>query len=142
MSCELCETAGGNLIWQDGKCRVVGVADPDYPGFCRVVWRDHVREMTDLAPPDRAHLMQLVFAVEAALRSLMQPCKINLASLGNQTPHLHWHVIPRFARDRHFPRPVWAEPPARPHEVAAFASERIARHVRDMLNGKDGSQIE
>jgi diadenosine tetraphosphate (Ap4A) HIT family hydrolase len=24
------------------------------------------------------------------------------------TPHLHWHVIPRFADDAHFPSPVWA----------------------------------
>jgi diadenosine tetraphosphate (Ap4A) HIT family hydrolase len=23
-------------------------------------------------------------------------------------PHLHWHVIPRFADDAHFPDPVWA----------------------------------
>jgi diadenosine tetraphosphate (Ap4A) HIT family hydrolase len=40
----------------------------------------------------------------------MRPDKINLASLGNMTPHLHWHVIPRHAGDRHFPRPIWAEP--------------------------------
>lgn len=33
----------------------------------------------------------------------MQPRKINLAALGNMVPHLHWHVIPRFADDRHFP---------------------------------------
>jgi len=23
-------------------------------------------------------------------------------------PHLHWHVIARFAWDSHFPAPVWA----------------------------------
>ena len=54
--------------------------------------------------------MDAVFATEAALRDLIRPDKINLASLGNTTPHLHWHVIPRFRDDRHFPRPVWAEP--------------------------------
>jgi diadenosine tetraphosphate (Ap4A) HIT family hydrolase len=42
------------------------------------------------------------------LRRLLQPTKVNLASLGNQVPHLHWHVIPRFADDAHFPDPVWA----------------------------------
>jgi diadenosine tetraphosphate (Ap4A) HIT family hydrolase len=40
----------------------------------------------------------------------MQPDKINLASLGNVVPHLHWHVIPRFADDAHFPSPIWASP--------------------------------
>jgi len=42
------------------------------------------------------------------LRDTLQPDKINLASLGNQVPHLHWHVIPRFADDAHFPDPIWA----------------------------------
>jgi diadenosine tetraphosphate (Ap4A) HIT family hydrolase len=142
MSCDLCESAGGDLIWEDGKCRVVAVAEPDYPGFCRVIWREHVREMTDLAPSDRAHLMEKVFTVEAALRSLMKPEKINLASLGNLTPHLHWHVIPRFRQDRHFPRPVWAAPPERVHAVAQVELGRVVEWVRGALNECDGSQID
>jgi len=40
--------------------------------------------------------------------------KMNLASLGNQTPHVHWHVVPRFRDDRHFPGPIWAAA-QRPH---------------------------
>ena len=50
----------------------------------------------------------MVFATEEILRETLQPAKINLASLGNQVPHLHWHVIPRFTDDAHFPDPVWA----------------------------------
>ena len=108
--CELCASPGGDVVWRDGFCRVVLVDDPDYPGFCRVVLERHVREMTDLAPPERTRLMDAVFATEAVLRDLLKPYKINLASLGNAVPHLHWHVIPRHGDDRHFPRPVWAEP--------------------------------
>jgi diadenosine tetraphosphate (Ap4A) HIT family hydrolase len=52
--------------------------------------------------------METVFAVESALREVLQPRKVNLASLGNMTPHLHWHVIPRFDDDTHYPSPVWA----------------------------------
>jgi len=40
----------------------------------------------------------------------MRADKMNLASLGNMTPHVHWHVVPRFADDRHFPNPIWAAP--------------------------------
>ena len=105
--CELCDQVGGTLLWQDASCRVVLVEDADYPGFCRVIWKKHVKEMTDLSADDRAHLMATVFAVEAAIRETMRPDKINLASLGNLTPHLHWHVIPRHAHDKHFPQPVW-----------------------------------
>lgn len=110
MVCELCDGPGGDLLWQDDRLRVVCVADEDYPGFCRVIWGRHVREMTDLSPAERSHCMAVVFAVESALRQELAPDKINLASLGNLTPHLHWHVIPRWKTDRHFPRPVWAEP--------------------------------
>ncbi len=105
--CELCTTAGGTFVWEDNRCRVIRVEDPEYPGFCRVVWHTHVAEMSDLAPDDIAHLMRVVLATEAAIRQLMQPTKINLASLGNVVPHLHWHVIPRFSDDRHFPQPIW-----------------------------------
>ncbi len=116
--CELCQTPGGHLLWHDSVLRVVLVDDPDYPGYLRVVWRRHQREMSDLQPAERAQLMAAVFAVEGALREVMAPAKINLASFGNRTPHLHWHVIARHADDPHFPEPVWgarqrgADPPA------------------------------
>ncbi len=109
MSCDLCETVGGELLWQDQRCRVVLVGDPDYAGFSRVIWQNHVREMTDLSREDRTHFMSIVFAVEETLRQIMQPDKINLASLGNLTPHLHWHVIARFVGDKHFPGPIWGQ---------------------------------
>lgn len=110
-ACDLCATPGGEVLWQDGRCRVVRVGGgdgDDFPGFCRVVWNAHVAEMTSLAAADRRHLMNVVFAAEAALRALAQPEKINLASLGNVVPHLHWHVIPRWRDDSRFPAPIWA----------------------------------
>lgn len=109
--CELCESAGGEIVWQDALCRVVlvgGQEGLDYPGFCRVIWQAHVKEMSDLDPAERHRLMNVVFAVETALRGLLRPEKMNLASLGNLTPHVHWHVIPRFVDDTHFPSPIWA----------------------------------
>jgi len=101
---------GEILLWRGQHCRVILVADTDYPGFCRVIWNDHIKEMTDLPVQMRAELMNTVFAVESAVREVMQPEKINLASLGNMTPHLHWHVIPRYIDDKHFPNSIWAAP--------------------------------
>lgn len=108
-ACQLCREAGGETLWQDERCRLVLVADADYPGFCRVVWKRHVAEMTDLDAAERRHLMSVVFAAESALRAAARPHKVNLASLGNVVPHLHWHVIPRWRDDRHFPNPVWGK---------------------------------
>jgi diadenosine tetraphosphate (Ap4A) HIT family hydrolase len=139
VGCELCTAAGGELLWRDELCRVVLVADADYPGFCRVIWHRHVAEMTDLNGADRRHLMALVFAVEAALRASLAPDKINLASLGNQVPHLHWHVVPRWKSDRHFPHPIWAAPAReaepRPRPDAAALREAIIRALAEEQAG-------
>ena len=110
MPCELCDSVGGVLLWRDEHLRVVRVDDADYPMLCRVIWNTHVKEMTDLEYAQRQYFMRVVFVVEQVLRNLLKPAKMNLASLGNQTPHLHWHVIARFIDDRHFPQPVWAAP--------------------------------
>jgi len=131
-SCELCDSAGGELLWQDELCRVVLVEDRDYPGFCRVILNRHVREMTDLDTDARQRLMQVVFAVERALRQLMQPAKINLASLGNMTAHLHWHVIPRFADDKHFPGSVWSKA-RRPGMARPVDRDALRRSLRNEL---------
>jgi diadenosine tetraphosphate (Ap4A) HIT family hydrolase len=122
-SCEFCRESGGRVLWEDTLCRVVQAPEPAYPGFTRVILQRHVREVTDLPRAERERLMRVVFAVEEAVREAMLPDKMNLASLGNVTPHVHWHVIPRFSDDRHFPAPVWAEP----RRAAPHRPERTAR---------------
>ena len=107
MTCELCVHDGGELIWRDAQCRVILVNEPGYPGYCRAVWQAHVAEMSALDAAERDHFMRVVLEVEAGLREWLRPDKINLASLGNLVPHLHWHVIPRFRGDPHFPNPIW-----------------------------------
>jgi len=107
-ACALCAQAGGEVLWDDGFARVVLVGDADHPGFCRVILNAHAKEMTDVSEADRARMMSVVYAVEGLLRELLAPDKINLASLGNVVPHLHWHVIPRFADDPQFPNSVWS----------------------------------
>jgi diadenosine tetraphosphate (Ap4A) HIT family hydrolase len=106
-ACELCTADGGTILWQDARLRIVAADDPEIPAFVRVIWNGHVREMSDLSADDAAYLLQTVLAAERALRAVLAPDKINLASLGNAVPHLHWHVIPRYAADAHFPQPIW-----------------------------------
>lgn len=127
-NCPLCQTDGGHILWCDAFCRVVLADEPDYPGFLRVILNAHIKEMTDLLPADQVKLMRVVWAAEAALREVMQPDKINLASLGNVVPHLHWHVIPRFADDPHFPNPVWGQktPHGTRHAVPADLAAQLA----------------
>jgi len=109
--CVLCQTVGGNLLWQNDLLRVIDACDPAYPAFTRVIWKAHAAEMTDLTEEDQQTLMRFVLLVEKTQRALLQPDKINLAAFGNIVPHLHWHIIARWRDDAHFPQPVWAERP-------------------------------
>ena len=124
-SCALCQPSQLLTLWQDDFCRVVLLNDTDYPTYCRVELKAHVKEMTDLVPADRARTMKVVFAVETALREVIQPDKINLASLGNKTPHMHWHIIPRFESDKHFPNSHWGEA-TQTGEQPAFSLSKLA----------------
>ena len=120
--CELCALAA-LVAWRGEKFSVIVVDDASHPGFCRVIWHDHVREMSDLSRDDRLLVNEAVFLVEEAVREVMQPLKVNLASLGNVVPHLHWHIIARYADDAQFPAPVWA-PAVRETDPAILAARR------------------
>lgn len=117
-NCELCSSLGGELVWQNNDLRVIMINEPHFAGFVRVVWQEHISEMTDLQPEQRSRLMKTVFLVEDVMRNVLKPTKVNLASLGNMTPHLHWHIIPRFSDDINFPNPVWAITPEQSSQTA------------------------
>ena len=106
--CVLCRTDGGHLVFRGEHYRVIRADEAGFPAFYRLVWNRHVAEWTDLTPHERSVCMQGVAKIETVLREQLQPIKINLATLGNVVPHLHWHVIARFDWDSHFPAPVWA----------------------------------
>lgn len=108
-NCPLCTTDGGELLWKNEEMRVILAGEPEFPGFCRIVWNDHVAEMSDLSIDQRARLHHILILLEKVLLEVMQPDKINLAALGNMVPHLHWHLIPRYQADVCFPASVWSE---------------------------------
>ncbi len=126
VACELCDQVGGVLVHRGEKLRVIRAIDADHPAFYRVVWNAHVAEWTDLPPTDRSHLMQTVAKVETVLRKALSPTKINLASLGNMVPHLHWHVIARFEWDIRWPAPVWASKRSEVTKDEQGAEQRLA----------------
>ncbi|WP_394063438.1 HIT family protein [Alcaligenes sp. WGS1538] len=141
--CPLCALEPGRLLWSGAGLHVLEVADSPFPGYTRVIWQDHVAEMTDLSGPQRELLMEAVYLVEAALREHLQPAKINLAQFGNQVPHLHWHLIPRWTDDPLFPDSAWSPAPQRtPEQAQAWSRRRDAllaqlpgchRHLRQVL---------
>jgi diadenosine tetraphosphate (Ap4A) HIT family hydrolase len=108
--CVLCDEAGGRVVVQAPRWRLVHASEPGFPAFYRLVWQEHVKEFSQLAAADRHACVDILVTVEQALLRHLQPDKVNLATLGNAVPHLHWHAIARFAWDTHFPGAVWAAP--------------------------------
>ena len=108
-NCALCSSQKYPIIWANNLLRIVLINDQNYRGYCRVDLINHVKEMADLDEETRNEFMGVIFKTEKIIKEYLQPDKINLASLGNITPHLHWHIIPRYLSDSHFPDSIWSE---------------------------------
>lgn len=126
--CPLCEAPGGVLVFEGEGFRVIRAEEAGFPAFWRLVWTDHVAEFSDLQATDRARCMEAVAVMERVVRAQLAPDKMNLATLGNAVPHLHWHVIARWRWDSRFPAPVWA-PAQRPDDEARL--EKVRSRLAD-----------
>lgn len=128
--CGYCEPKNEVVLWKGARCRVILADEPGFTGWCRVVWGEHVRELSDLSDDERRHVMDVVATVERALIADLKPVKMNIAALGTAVPHLHFHIIPRFEDDATFPDPVWTQ---RRHLRARSAAEGISERLRAAL---------
>ena len=73
-----------------------------------MIWRGrHVAEPTELTEEEASRYWLDVLRAARALEAVFQPVKLNYDTLGNSLPHLHTHVVPRYAED---PRPGWPFP--------------------------------
>lgn len=125
VDCPLCIEDGGICLVRTKQYRIVAPREPEFLGLIRVIWNEHVVEMTDLEILPRNDFMRAVYFVEESVRQMMNPDKINLASLGNVVPHLHWHIIPRWLDDSYFPLPIWGQ---RQREIS---SEKVSQRQSD-----------
>jgi diadenosine tetraphosphate (Ap4A) HIT family hydrolase len=122
----------GDRIAELGESLAYLHADQFFPGWTVLVLRRHATELFELAPAERARLMDEVSAVAAALAAVFGARKMNYALLGNQLPHVHWHVIPRLSGDPAPREAVFAVPHAPLPLDAPARQERIAR-IRERL---------
>ena len=107
-NCPLCNPVGERVIWRGKLIRVIDASDDELPGFVRVIVKRHASEMTDLTSEENSMVRQAVRMCEICMLETMHPDKINLASLGNMVPHVHWHVIARYKDDAFFPDSIWS----------------------------------
>ena len=84
--------------------------DQFFPGWTVVVFQRHATELFQLAPTDRFQLIEEVNRVAKTLAEVYPVKKMNYELLGNQLPHIHWHLIPRLSSDPAPLEPVWRVP--------------------------------
>lgn len=115
-ACPVCRAAAnadvaeGMTVADLPSGRVVLQQDADFPGYCILYYRRHVTELHELSEEERAALMEDIAAVARAIANVQRPAKLNYAILGNEAPHLHCHVIPRFPDDGYWGKPIWLRP--------------------------------
>jgi diadenosine tetraphosphate (Ap4A) HIT family hydrolase len=81
-----------------------------YRGYCLLLLKDHHDHLDHLPLERQVRLWEDVTQVAAAVRSRLEPVRLNYACLGNYVTHVHWHVIPRYADDPEPQHPIWVRP--------------------------------
>jgi diadenosine tetraphosphate (Ap4A) HIT family hydrolase len=110
-------------------CRVLVMKDRRFPWLVLVPERESVREIHELAPADRAALVEEIARAGEVLTLLFQTDKLNVGALGNLVPQLHVHVVARRATDPAWPGPVWGYGAPVPYE------ESELEEIRERLSG-------
>jgi len=80
-----------------------------YPWVVLVPKLHDVTEIMDLETQERITLMEEIALASKVMKNTYWPDKLNIASLGNNVPQLHIHIIARFKTDDIWPEPVWGK---------------------------------
>jgi diadenosine tetraphosphate (Ap4A) HIT family hydrolase len=97
-----------------------------YHGYCVLVARRHATELSGLADAERRAYLDEMCLLARAIEGAFRPHKLNYELLGNQVPHLHWHLFPRSRTD---PEALW------PTWLALYRAERDADERRRLETG-------
>ena len=128
LSCKICEKtwpAKDHFIGDFGLTRAYLFEDQFFAGWTVLILKDHRTELFQLTQKERGTLMEEVSCVGEGLAKIFDVGKINSELLGNQVPHIHWHVIPRLKSDPDPLNPVWCVPHEPIRLTASLLSERL-----------------
>jgi diadenosine tetraphosphate (Ap4A) HIT family hydrolase len=113
-----------------------------YTGYCILIAKKHATELSQLEPIDRSAFLAEMAALAQALELAFSPRKLNYELLGNQVPHLHWHLFPRYESDPEKLQAVWlaihraeADPVAKAGLATAsdLGTDQIIHRIRSRL---------
>lgn len=87
------------------------IKNQTYRGQCQLIFDSrHVARVDQLSRPEWISLASDLFTAQQAIMRVVKADHVNIESLGNVVPHLHWHIIPRYVGDPMWGAPVWQIP--------------------------------
>jgi diadenosine tetraphosphate (Ap4A) HIT family hydrolase len=95
-------------------------------GYCILISKKHYKEMTDIPAPEQEEIFQEMMTASKLIEKSFGPDKMNMCSLGNVVPHVHWHFFPRYKSDPEFSNPPWLS-------MHLFEKARIDDEKREKL---------
>jgi diadenosine tetraphosphate (Ap4A) HIT family hydrolase len=99
--------ADADVVWQFPHSVALLGTWQFYHGYCLLISRRHATELSQLGEDERQAFLGEMCALARAIEEAFRPLKMNYELLGNQVPHLHWHLIPRYRTDPEYLKPVW-----------------------------------
>ena len=129
--CIFCKIVAGQLpackVHEDADTLAFMDIGPIVPGHTLVIPKIHVDPLTAASPTILQKLILVVQEIARAQLSAFKADGVNVIqsngrAAGQVVPHLHFHVIPRFATDGH----QWnwkPHPYAKPEEMTALAEK-------------------
>ena len=113
--CFLCDAwqkpdqdAQNKVLYRAEQTMIIMNHYPYTNGHLMVCLGDHIGDLTDMSPDQRAELMETTHIAEQIIRATLNPQGINVGinigeAAGAGLPgHLHIHLVPRWAGDTNF----------------------------------------
>jgi diadenosine tetraphosphate (Ap4A) HIT family hydrolase len=144
----LADLSPDEVVWQFPHSVVLLGSWQYYHGYCLLIARRHATELFHLDEAERRAYLDEMTLLARAIVNCFAPHKLNYELLGNQVPHLHWHLFPRYQHDAEVLRPVWLALDRAEHDAderrrlqtGPLDRAATAERIRQRLRGLSPSQ--
>lgn len=116
-------------------CSVRLMDNKYFPWVLLVPRQPGIREWIDLPREEQHQLSDEIAVISHILQALVTPEKLNIATLGNQVPQLHVHIIARYKGDKAWPNPVWGGP------GEAYSEAEARQFIYDLKSALESLQL-
>ena len=115
-------------------------ADQRFRGYCLLIFDARHETMLDkLSESEYSDFSSDLRLSVKAIRAALNPDHVNLELLGNSSPHLHWHIVPRYKSDPRWGQPIWEGWPRNEFNInrvtlAEYETKQIINGIHNQID--------